>query len=83
MKLDDTVSIKVTNNSSSSVSVSGSSSKSSELQVWPNQAQTISAKGSATFQIQAKKTGLYIVTFTSGCDTKTVAVLIVSKLTIL
>ena len=68
--------IKVTNTSSTSVSVSANSSKSSDLQVTPNQAQTISAGSSVSFTIKAKKTGVYSVTISSSCATKVIPVVI-------
>jgi len=76
-KVDVTTYIKITNNSSASVSVSGESSKSADFQVSPNQAQTIAVSGSASFGIKAKKSGVYSATFTSSCgDKKVVAVTI-------
>ena len=76
MLADKDTDVKVTNNSSFSVSVTGESSNSSELQVTPNQAQTIPAGGSASFKIKAKKAGTYSVTFKSSCATKVLPVVI-------
>jgi Tfp pilus assembly protein FimT len=70
--------IKVSHSSSSSVSISASSSKSSDLQVTPTSAQTVSAGGSATFTLKSKKAiGIYSVTFSAGCGSKTVPVVVI------
>jgi hypothetical protein len=70
--------IKVSSSSSSSVSMSASSSKASDLQVTPNSAQTVAAGGSATFTLKSKKAvGVYSVTFSTPCGSKTVPVIVV------
>ena len=72
-----TSTIKVSHSSDSSVSISATSSKASDLQVTPNSAQTVSAGGSATFTLKSKKSlGTYSVTFTAGCGSKTVPVIV-------
>jgi Tfp pilus assembly protein FimT len=83
LSLDGTSTIKVSHNLGTSVSISGSSSKSSDLQVTPGGAQTVSAGGLATFTIKSKKgIGIYSVTFTSSCGTKVVPVIVASLLTL-
>lgn len=70
--------IKVSHSSSSSVSISATSSKSSDLQVTPTSAQTVKAGGSATFTLKSKKAiGIYSVTFTAPCGSKTVPVVVI------
>lgn len=77
--LEGTATIRVGHDSLTSLSISGNSSKSSELQVTPGGSQTVSAGGSATFTIKSKKTiGVYSVTFSSNCGSKTVGVVVVS-----
>jgi len=72
---DGSTTVVVTHNSTSAVSISGTSSKSSDLQVSPGSAQSVSAGGSASFTIKSKKNkGSYTVTFTSACGQTTVPV---------
>ncbi len=78
LSLLGTGTIKVSTTSTSSVSITATSSKSSDLQVTPNQAQTVSAGGSATFTLKSKKAiGIYSVTFSAPCGTKTVPVIVI------
>jgi Tfp pilus assembly protein FimT len=75
MSLEGTTTIKVSHSSDSTVSVSATSSKPSELQVTPGGTQSISAGGTATFTLKSKKSlGTYTVTFNAGCGSKTVVV---------
>ncbi len=83
LNLDGTSTIKVSHNLGTSVSISGISSKASDLQVTPGGAQNVSAGGFAPFTIKSKRAlGIYSVTFSSSCGTKTVPV-IVALLTLL
>jgi hypothetical protein len=48
------------------------------LQVTPTSAQTVSAGGSAIFTLKSKKAiGIYSVTFSAGCGSKTVPVIVI------
>ena len=72
-----TATIKVSHNSTSSVTVTATSSKPSELQVSPGGSQTISAGGSTTFTLKSKKSlSSYSVTISAGCGSKTVPVVV-------
>jgi Tfp pilus assembly protein FimT len=76
-----TATIKVSHTSDSSVSITATSSKASELQVTPTNSQTVAAGGSASFTLKSKKTlGTYSVTFSAGCGSKTVPVIVLSLL---
>jgi Tfp pilus assembly protein FimT len=76
--LDGTTTIKVSHNLGASVSITGTSSKPSDLQVTPGGAQSVNSGGSASFTIKAKKKlGIYSVTFSSSCGTKVVPVIVV------
>lgn len=78
LSMEGTASIKVSHSSATSVSITGSSSKPSDLQVTPGGAQSISAGGSATFTLKSKKSvGVYSVTFSSNCGSKTVPVVVI------
>ena len=69
--------IKVSHSSTTSLSISGSSSKPSELQVTPGGTQTVGAGGSTTFTVKSKKSiGTYSVTFSSNCGSTTVPVVV-------
>jgi type II secretory pathway pseudopilin PulG len=75
LALEGTKTIKVSHNGTGSVTVTASSSKASDLQVTPGGSQTIGAGGAATFTVKSKKTiGVYSITFSSSCGTKTVPV---------
>lgn len=77
MGMQSTTTIKVSHSSTTSVAISASSSKASDLQVTPASMQTVSAGGNATFTLKSKKTmGTYSVTFSAGCGSKTVPVII-------
>ena len=76
LSLLGTGTIRVSHSSSTSLRVTASSSKASDLQV--TSSQTISAGGSATFTLKSKKLlGTYSVTFSTPCGSKTVQVLVV------
>lgn len=78
LSLEGTGTISVGHSSLTSISITGTSSKPSELQVTPGGAQSISAGSSTTFTVKSKKTvGTYSVTFSSNCGSKTVAVVVV------
>lgn len=75
--LEGTGTIKVSHNASVSLSITGTSSKASELQVTPGGGQTVAAGGSATFTVKSKKSiGVYSVTFSTSCGSKTVPVIV-------
>lgn len=77
LSLDGTTTIKVGHNGNSSVSISASSSKPSDLQVTPGGSQSVGAGGAATFTLKSKRSlGVYSVTFSAGCGSKTVPVII-------
>ena len=77
MSGDGTATIQVSHSSSSSVAITATSSKPSDLQVTPGGAQTVAAGGTATFTLKAKKSlGTFSVTFTAGCGSKTVPVVV-------
>jgi hypothetical protein len=77
---DKTATIKVGVTSTGIVSITGSSSKPSDLQVSPGGAQTVGSGSFTTFQIKGKKAGEFTVTFSSSCDTKVVPVTVLPKL---
>jgi Tfp pilus assembly protein FimT len=75
---EGTATIKVSHSSTSSVSVSSSSSKPSDLQVTPGGNQTIDAGSATTFTIKSKKSiGVYTITFSAGCGSKVVPVIVI------
>jgi Tfp pilus assembly protein FimT len=75
MGANTSTTIKVSHTANTSVSITGTSSKPSALQVSPGGTQTVGASSSTTFTLKSKGTlGVYTVTFTAGCGTKTVAV---------
>ena len=75
---DGTKTIKVSHDSSTSLSITGTSSKPSDLQVTPGGAQTVAAGGAATFTVKSKKgIGVYTVTFSSSCGSKTAGVVVI------
>ncbi len=74
---ESTATIKVSHYGISSVSITGSSSKASDLQVTPGAAQTVAAGGYATFIVKSKRSsGSYTVTFSSNCGQKVVPVVV-------
>lgn len=77
---DGLATIKLNHNAGATLTVTGTSSKPSDLQVSPS-AQTVASGGSASFTIKSKKAiGLYTVTFSTSCGSKTVSVLVISLL---
>ena len=77
MSLDGTTTIKVSHSSNTTISVSGSSSKPSDLQVSPGGNQTLGAGSYATFTLKSKKSlGAYTVTFSASCGSKTIPVVV-------
>jgi hypothetical protein len=73
---DGSATIKVSTSSSSSQTITATSSKPSDLQVTPNN-QSVAAGGFATFTLKSKRSiGIYSVTFSTGCGSKTVPVTI-------
>ena len=78
VSMEGTTSVKVSHNGSSSISIMASSSKPSELQVTPGGSQTVAAGGVTSFTIKSKKSsGVYSVTFSSGCGSKTLPVTVI------
>ena len=77
---DGTGTIKFSHNAGTSLNISGTSSKSSDLQVTPG-SLTVLGGATGSFTIKAKKTiGTYTVTFSTSCGSKTISVLVVSLL---
>lgn len=77
LNMEGTASIKVKHSGTSAINISGSSSKPSELQVTGG-AQSVSAGGFATFTVKSKKSmGVYSITFSAGCGSTTVPVVVI------
>lgn len=77
MGLDGTATIQVSHTSDISLSITGSSSRPSDLQVTPGGTQTVGAGGTANFTLKSKRSeGTYSVTFTAGCGSKNVPVIV-------
>jgi len=75
MGTDSTATVTVSHSSTGSVSITGNSSKASDLQVSPNNAQIVATGASATFTIKSKKTkGSYTATFSASCGEKGITV---------
>ena len=75
LSLDGTTTVVIAHTSLSTLSITGSSSKSSDLQVTPGGAQTVSVGGTATFTLKSKKSaGTFSATFTASCGEVTVPV---------
>lgn len=73
---DGTASVKVSHDANTTLTIAGSSSKASDVQVAPA-SQTVAAGTSATFTIKSKKSiGIYSVTFSTSCGSKTVSVIV-------
>jgi hypothetical protein len=82
LSFQGTGTIKVSHNASVSLTITGISSKSSELQV-SGGGQSVAPGGFATFTIKSKKLlGSYRVTFSTTCGEKVVPVTVVSVLTL-
>jgi len=70
-----TKTIKVSHNSSTPVTITASSSKPSDLQVSPGNVKNIAAGSTASFTVKSKSIlGVYNVTFSAPCGSKTVSV---------
>jgi hypothetical protein len=83
LSLDGTGTIKVSHNAPVALPINATSSKSSDLQVSPNQAQTVAAGGYAIFTVKSKKLlGNYSVTFKTSCGEKTIPVKVVGPITL-
>jgi len=81
MVVGGTKTIKVSHDSSSAITITATSSKPSDLQVTPGSLASISAGGAGTFTLKSKSTlGTYNVTFSSGCGSKTVSVVVLLSL---
>ena len=81
MVLGGTKTIKVRHNSSSPITITATSSKPSDLQVTPGSLTSVSAGNAATFTLKSKSVlGIYNVTFSSGCGSKTVSVVVLLSL---
>lgn len=77
LSMEGTKTIKVSHDGNGSISISGTSSKPSDLQVTPGGAQTVGAGSAATFTIKSKKSiGVYNITFSSGCGSQVVPVVV-------
>jgi type II secretory pathway pseudopilin PulG len=77
LALEGTKTIKVSHDGTAGISITGTSSKPSDLQVTPGGAQSVGAGGFATFTLKSKKSiGVYNVTFSSGCGSKVVPVVV-------
>ena len=78
LSMEGTATIKVSHNGNSSISITGTSSKPSDLQVTPGGAQTVGAGSATTFTVKSKKSiGVYSITFSSGCGSKMVPVVVI------
>jgi len=74
--LDGTTTIRVSHDAATSLSISASSSKPSDLQITGG-AQSIASGATTTFTVKSKKTlGIYSITFNASCGSKTVSVVI-------
>ena len=72
---DGTTTIVISHNSLTSLGITGTSSKPSDLQVSPGGSQTVPAGSTATFTIKSKRSaGNYTATFTSDCGQLVVSV---------
>ena len=81
LSLQGSGTIKVSHSASVNLTITGTSSKPSELQV--SGGQTVAPGGFATFTIKSKKLlGSYNVTFKTSCGEKVVPVTVVSVLTL-
>ena len=77
MHRDGTATIKVSHNASTSLTITATSSKPSEIQVTPT-SQAVAAGGTANFTVKSKKSmGIFSVTFRTGCGSKTLPVTVI------
>lgn len=78
LTLDGTATIKVSHDAGASLTITGTSSKPSDLQVTPG-ALTVASGSTASFTIKSKRAlGSYTATFSASCGSKTVPVTIIS-----
>ena len=78
LTLDGSSTIKVNHDAGVSLTVTGTSSEPSKLQVTPG-TQTVAGGTSASFTIKSKRTlGSYSVTFSTSCGSKTVPITVIS-----
>jgi Tfp pilus assembly protein FimT len=75
MKRDSSAMIQISHNANTTISITGTSSKPSDLQVSPGGNQNVGAGSFTTFTVKSKRTmGTYTVRFTAACGSKTVPV---------
>jgi len=75
--MESTATVKVSHSANTTVSINGSSSKPSDLQVTPGGSQSLGAGSYVTFTLKSKKSmGAYTVTFSASCGSKIVPVTI-------
>ena len=73
---DGSTTITVTHDAGVALTITGTSSKPSDLQVSPN-SQTVAAGGSASFTVKSKRSlGAYTATFSTSCGQKAVPVVV-------
>src|ERR1044072_5817509 len=73
--VDGTTDVVISHNATTSITINGSSSTASDLQVAPGGSQTVAAGGTATFTLKSKKsTGSFSATFAASCGTVNVPV---------
>lgn len=78
LTLDGSSAIKVSHDAGTSLTITGTSSKASDLQVSPG-SQLVAPGSTASFTIKSKRAlGTYTVTFSTSCGTKSATVLVVS-----
>jgi len=75
--LDGTTTVQISHNNSTSITVTATSSKPSDVQITPSGGQTVPSGGTATFTIKSKKSaGIYTATFAASCGTKVVPIVV-------
>jgi Tfp pilus assembly protein FimT len=81
LSLSGTTTIRVGHSADTTIAITGTSSKPTDLQVTPGGAQNVAPGARTTFTLKAKKLiGSYSVTFSANCGSKTVPVNVVSVL---
>lgn len=77
LSVDSTTAIKVKHDGNSAITITGTSSKPSDLQLTPGGPQSVGAGSVVTFTLKSKRAlGVYSVTFSSGCGSKVVPVVV-------
>jgi prepilin-type N-terminal cleavage/methylation domain-containing protein len=72
-----TTTIQISHNASTSVSITGTSNKPSDIQVTPGSTQTVAVGETVVFTVKSKRdAGTYSATFTSSCDQKVVTIIV-------